>query len=471
MTTVSLAFFGFSLIVLVLYHLLGPRAQNVLLLVASYIFYLTWSPSFVLVLVALTAVNFGIGLKLGPQAPRRGRWLALGVGANLAALAFFRLAGFFLPGLIKLLAPLGLRFEGLKIILPLGLSFYVLQAIAYLLDVSRGQAPACRNPLDFALAMAYFPKLTAGPIERLRDFLPKLSRPRTVDDAALTRSMSLIVIGLARKVIVADTLLKAIPPNMADRPEAYSSLAILLWLIAYIFALYNDFAGYTDIVRGLSGLFGIELSRNFAWPLGARNLSEFWSRWHMTLTNWLKEYIYFPLSRALLRRSRGRWTAASFVLPPVLTMIASGMWHGTGLNFVLWGLALGLLMVAETLPSLWRPVVSPARRAWPRRYLSTAALWLALLLTGVLFRASLPGAVAVWKRLFTFTALPLPDSRVFLVILPALWIDWVQRRHGDELRILAWPRPARAAVLAVTVLAILLFSLAQVSEPFIYQGF
>jgi alginate O-acetyltransferase complex protein AlgI len=470
-STVSLTFFGFSLLVLVLYHFLGFKAQNVLLLLASYVFYLTWSPTFVLVLLVLTAITYAVGLRLGPDAPRRGRWLALGIGANLAALAFFRLSDFFLPGLLGLLAPLGLRAEGLKILLPIGLSFYTLQAIAYLLDVSRGQAPACRNLPDFALALAYFPKLTAGPIERLRDFIPRLGRPRVVDDAALSRSLSLIIIGLGRKIIVADTLLKAVPGNLMVRPETHSSLALLLWMVAYIFGLYNDFAGYTDIVRGLSGLFGIELSKNFAWPLVARNLSEFWSRWHMTLTNWLKEYIYFPLSRALLRRSRGRWTAASFVLPPVVTMIASGVWHGTGLNFILWGVFLGSLLVAESLPSLWRPVVSPAKRPWPRRYLSTALLWAAIILSGALFRASLPAALAFWKQLFAFTALPLPDSRVFLVILPAVWIDWVQYRHGDELAVLAWPRPARAAVLALAALGIFLFSLGQVGEPFVYQGF
>ncbi len=471
MTIVSLAFFGFSLLVLALYHFLGLRAQNALLLVASYFFYLTLSPWFVLVLLALTAVDFGIGLKLGPKAPRRGLWLALGIGSNLAALVFFRQAGFFLPGLVKLLAPLGLRLDGLKIILPIGLSFYVLQAIAYLWDVARGRMPACRSLPDFALALAYFPKLTAGPIERLRDFIPRLGRPRMVDDAALARSVSLIVIGLARKIIVADTLFRAIPADLTTRPGAYSSLAVWLWLIAFIFALYNDFAGYTDVVRGLSGLFGIELSPNFARPLGARNLSEFWSRWHMTLTNWLKEYIYFPLSRGILRRSRGRWTVASFALPPVVTMIASGAWHGTGVNFLLWGALLGLVMVVESLPSLWRPVVSPERRPWPRRYLSTGLLWLVLLLSGVLFREALPVAVGVWKRMFAFTALPLPDSRVFLVILPALWFDGLQRRHGDDLDRVNWPLAARAAALAAAALGIFLFSQAQVGQPFIYQGF
>jgi alginate O-acetyltransferase complex protein AlgI len=470
MLIVSLTFFGFSAAILLAYYLLRVRGQNFLLLGASYAFYLTWSWSFPLLLLVLTGVNFGLGRALESR-PARRRWLGLGIAVNLGGLAVFKYADFFVPQLDRFLSPLGLPLAGLRILLPVGMSFYILQAIAYLVDVSRRQTAASRDFVDFALAMAYFPKLTSGPIERFREFLPKLARPRSVNNAEWSRSFSLIVIGLVRKIVIADVLLAAVPSNLIHNPARHSSPELIIWMLTYVFGLYNDFAGYTQIVRGISGLFGIPLSRNFAFPLFSRNLTEFWSRWHISLSNWLRDYIYFPLSRALVRRYPGRFNLANLLLPPLLTMAASGLWHGTGWHMLAWGLAMGGLLVFERIPSLWRPVIPPARRPRLRRYLGTAALWGGAVLAGVLFRASLPKAVAFWKRLFSFSDLALPQSRVFLVMIPALWIDWVQYRRRSEWAFLDWPWPVRALLLAIAALAVLLFSQSQINEPFIYQGF
>lgn len=471
MTIISPAFFAFCALVLVLYYAFPTRLQNYLLLAASYAFYLTFSWIFPVVLLAVTGVNFVLAPKLQKGRTHRRGWLVLGIAFDLSVLGFFKFAHFFVPSFTRLLSPLGLPVEGLKILLPVGLSFYSLQAIAYLVDVSRGQAAPSRNVVDFALAMAYFPKIVAGPIERFRNFIPALAAPRVVDNAALARSLTLLVVGLVRKVVVADTLLLAVPSRLFTNPNKFSSPELLIWSATFIIGLYNDFAGYTDIVRGISGFFGIELSRNFAFPLFSRNFTEFWNRWHITLSHWLRDYVYFPLSRALVRRNPGRFNLANLILPPIVTMLGSGLWHGTGWNFMIWGLAMGLLLVMEQLPSLWRPVVSPDRRPAWRRYLATAGLWAVGLLAVVMFKSTVPTALVFFKRLMSWPGGGLPDSRVFLVMIPAFWLDWVQYRHKNEFAFLPWPRLARATLLAVAVLAVFLFSRAQINEPFIYQGF
>jgi len=471
MPVVSLVFAGFCALVLVLYYILPLRAQNILLLAASYVFYAILSWTFLLLLLVMTGADYALGHRVGVGRPHRRRWLVIGILFNLAVLLFFKFAHFFVPDMIRLLSSLGLPLEGLKILLPVGLSFYSLQAVAYLVDVFRKQAVPADNIIDFGLAMAYFPKLIAGPIERFRDFIPALSRPRVVDKTVLSRSLTLLVIGLVRKVVVADTLLTAIPGRLYSDPGQFSAAELVIWTAAFAVGLYNDFAGYTEIVRGVSGFFGIELSRNFAFPFFSRNFTEFWNRWHISLSNWLRDYIYFPVSRALAHRNLSRFNVANLVLPPIVTMLASGLWHGTGWNFLLWGLLMGLVLIVERLPRLWRPVVAPDKRPAWRRYLATAALLVFGLLAVVMFKASVPAALVFWRRVATWTGSALPDSRVFLVVIPALWIDWVQYRRKSEWVFLAWPRLAQAAVLAAAVLAVFLFSRAQVNEPFIYQGF
>ena len=204
----------------------------------------------------------------------------------------FKAASFYLYRLTSLLEQTGIQpgLGGLQIIIPLGLSYYVLQNISYLVDVYRGQIPASTNRVDFSLYLAYFPKMVAGPIERARTFLPILARPRRVDNQALSRSLILILVGLVRKLLIGDLLFAHIPwEAFTGEPGVFSKIELIAWLTVYAFALYNDFAGYTLIVRGVSGFFGIELSPNFRAPYFSRNFTEFWNRWHITLSEWLRD--------------------------------------------------------------------------------------------------------------------------------------------------------------------------------------
>ncbi len=474
MSIQSLEFFGFAAAVLVLYYLAPRQKQNLLLLLASYIFYITISWHFALVLSLMTLGNYLTGRKIESRVQHRAKsWLLLGIGFNLVIWLFFKGADFFVPQVLALISRLGLpiRSEGLKILLPIGLSFYTLQAISYLVDTYRGQLSASPPLVDFALYLAYFPRLTAGPIERPRPFLLQLARQRTVDNDLLARSFTLLVIGLVRKVVIADALLQAVPAKIFETPLEFSAIQLAAWLLAYAFGVYNDFCGYTNIVRGVSGFFGITLSRNFAIPFFSRNFTEFWNRWHITLSLWLRDYVYFPISRALVRRRPGLKNPANIILPPLLTMLASGLWHGPRLSYLTWGALMGLYLVGENITASLKPILAPDKKPSWKQWLAAVKIILFVLAALILFLMKFSTALQFFQGLLTNTQWILPNSRVFLMMIPSLWLDFVQYRRKDEFAFLSWPLLSRAALLALAGLAIFLFSQSKIPPPFIYQGF
>jgi len=478
MTTTSAAFAGFTVLVLAVYYLLPRRGQNAWLLLASYVFLVTWAWQFAAVLLAVTAVNYWLGRQVGAQKGRRRGLLWLGILFNVAAILHFKNQNFYLPELLALagrLVPGGAPSPALLFLLPLGLSYYTLQAISYLLDVSRGLLPASSSPVDFALYMAYFPKLVAGPIERARTFLPKLAQPRVVDNAQLARSLTLIVLGLVHKIVLADTLTAMIPADAFAQARRYSAPEMAVYLVAYGFALYNDFAGYTSLARGVSGLFGIELSPNFLQPYFSRTFTEFWTRWHISLSEWLRDYIYFPLGRALARRFPDRQHVANLVLPPLVTLLVSAAWHATWLHrtVLVWGLLHGGYLIGERLLALGRPLPPPDR--WPRRWQWVGGLTVFSLTTlaWVPFRegSGLGETLIVWSRLVDPRGWAMPDWRLLILIALSLGLDWLQWRRRDETVFLSWPLLARSALLALAVAAIVAGLSTGGSPPFVYQGF
>lgn len=476
MNITSSHFVLFTVLILGVYYFLPRRAQNYCLLLASYIFIVTWDWKFAIALVVVTTVNYLIALRLRVNDQGRRGLLWAGIGFNLLTLLFFRAAGFFLPQLEALLGSLGIFTQtgGLQILVPLGLSYYVLQAISYLVDVYRGQLKAESDLVDFALYLAYFPKLIAGPIERARTFLPKLAQPRIVDNHTLARSITLIFVGVTRKMLIADVLTASFLSDVFELPSKYNPLELTLWLLIYAFALYNDFAGYTDIVRGVSGLFGIELSANFQTPYFSRNFTEFWKRWHITLSEWLRDYIYFPISRVLRRGNPTFQKVTSLILPPMLTMLVSGMWHGLSLHMLFWGGLHGLYQIVERIPSLWRPVVPPQSQPLWRQFLGMGIVFTFVVLAWVPFRWELPAAFELWGALLNWSHIGLGYRRLLLVmpvLFASLLIDILQYRGRDELVFLKWSPLARAAGMALVILFVYLITGGDFEQPFIYQGF
>jgi alginate O-acetyltransferase complex protein AlgI len=463
--------FAFVAIVLSLYYLL-PRRQNLTLLLASYIFCLFFSWPFLLLLWAVSGANYILGIKTGAGSSSRA-WLRLGILLNLLVFCSFKFAHLFLPGETGAGSSLSAAWQdgGARLLMPIGLSFYVLQAISYLLDVHRGQVAPSRDVAAFALYMACFPKFTAGPIERYRAFAPQVRRPRRLDGERLSRGVALVVTGLLRKVVIADTLLQAVPLVFFQKPQKLLGLELVTWLVIFILGLYNDFCGYTDMARGIGSLFGIELSPNFNAPFFSRNFSEVWGRWHMTLSHWIRDYVYFPAGRALARRFPRPAHPLNILVPPLLAMLASGLWHAPTLGFILWGTLMGLLLAGERALSLALPKSRPRKdHFWihAAKSLTVSCLWSSALVFALM---DLPQALAFFARVFSRMGSTLPDTRVLLMALPSFWLDALQVRRRGEPPFLSGLPWKRAMLLGAALLAVLLFAQSRPAIPFVYQDF
>jgi alginate O-acetyltransferase complex protein AlgI len=338
----SLHFVWFFLVVYGVYRLLPHRAQNWLLLVASYYFYASWDWRFLGLLIASTLVDFSCGRALEwTDSPKTRRLLlCLSLGFNLTLLGFFKYFNFFADNLHTMFGSLGWRldFVTLRVLLPVGISFYTFVTMSYVIDVYRRELRATRNLLDFAVFVAYFPHLVAGPILRASRLLPQIARPRTVTRDQIRDGLWLIAWGFFQKIFVADNL--AGVANLVFDPGAHhTGINVLLGTYAFAFQIYGDFAGYSNVARGTSKLMGIELIENFRYPYLVRSAQDFWKHWHISLSTWLRDYLYIPLGG-----SRGSaWRTRRNLLT---TMVLGGLWHGAAWTFVLWGVYHGVLLIA-----------------------------------------------------------------------------------------------------------------------------
>ena len=338
----SIHFVVFFAVVYAVYRLLGHRAQNLWLLAASYYFYAVWDWRFTGLLAASTLVSYWAAAALGRPAVRASRatslrvlWTALGF--LLAVLGFFKYAGFFVDSAARALSTIGFDVGDpvLAIVLPLGISFYTFMAMAYVVDVYRGDMAPVDSLVDYALFVAYFPHLVAGPILRAPALMPQFAAPRTIGREDLSTGAWLIATGLFKKIVVADNLSPMVDAVFAPAFPAAGG-DVLIATYAFALQIYGDFAGYSDMARGLSQLFGIELNVNFRFPYAVTNPREFWRHWHISLSTWLRDYLYKPLGGS----RGGRWATNRNLL---ITMVLGGLWHGAAWSFVLWGAYQGVV--------------------------------------------------------------------------------------------------------------------------------
>jgi alginate O-acetyltransferase complex protein AlgI len=377
-------FLVFSLIlvaVLAVFHRGAPR--KVVLLVASYVFYMWWNPAFIVLIVFATAVNYlaGVGLGRNSSSTRRKLLLIACLVSNLGLLGVFKYFNFFEENLLAVMQMLGYEVSWFqpKIVLPVGISFYTFQSLSYTIDVYRGRLPICRSPLDFALFVAFFPQLVAGPIVRAADFLPQLTRPTSFcfDRTAFF----LILRGMAKKVLIADNLAVFSDAVFSDVTR-WPSVVIWLATLCFSVQIYCDFSGYSDIAIGVGRALGFHLPLNFNRPYFATSPAEFWHRWHISLSTWLRDYLYIPLGGS---RHGSLMTARNLMI----TMLLGGLWHGASWNFVLWGFLHGIALIVHRV---WRAfchktgMTVPAGLAAVTTVLSWAAMQYWVLLTWLTFR-------------------------------------------------------------------------------------
>ncbi len=467
----SLQYALFLPLAVCVFWLLRPRAaRQAWLLAVSYVFYAWFDWRFLLLLLFTTGVDYAVGRALEPDRPGRTRKaiLTVSLAVNLVVLGFFKYAGFFVTQGAELLGRFGLSTSAptLQILLPYGISFYTFQSMAYTIDVYRRRVPPSRRLLDFATFVAFFPQLIAGPISRPIRLLPQIEadRPRP-SSRRVGSALLLIVSGLAKKVVIADPVAKVADAAFADaRPGTLLSLAGIL---AFSVQIYADFSGYTDIARGSARLFSVDLVHNFTQPYLSRSVSEFWRRWHISLSTWLRDYLYIPLGGNRTGRAR---TYRNLMI----TMLLGGLWHGAAWTFVMWGGLHGAYLVVERLWRRGRPERAADDTVGLAQLPQMVGTFVLVAVAWVFFRArSFAEAVTVLRGVFDPGGSPLPGgfgAQVVIWAAAVVGIDLLGRRSASPFQ-LALRRPLLAGAAAGAALAgIVLFS-GQPTVTFIYFQF
>lgn len=397
----SYSFLYFFAIIFALYWVTSSHGfRTWLLLIASFTFYATWNTWLATLILATTLVDYLLarGMDAYAGSARKRFLLIVSLVMNLGLLVYFKYANFFLDSLGQALTVFGISasLPVLQVILPIGISFYTFEAINYTVDVYRGKIKAERNLAHFLLFMLFFPHLVAGPIVRAADFLPQVRRRKHWNWRRLQVGIELVLLGMFKKLAIADRMALFADPVFAN-PELYGTYATWLGVLAYALQVYCDFSGYSDMALGTAHMLGFHLAQNFNLPYMARNITEFWRRWHMSLSSWLRDYLFIPLGG-----SRGsHWRTSLNVL---ITMTLCGLWHGASWNYVTFGTLQGLLLIGHRL---FKNVVDRLRiirqalTSLPGHCLCVAFTFLVFMLSLVLFRAtSFTLCGRIWYNLF-----------------------------------------------------------------------
>ena len=386
----SLAFLIFFPIVFLFYWVIPKKQikiQNILLLIASYVFYGWWDWRFLSLIAFSTVVDYILGLKIHETETRKKFFLILSLITNLGLLATFKYFNFFIDSWINLWSIFGyeMSVSALNIILPVGISFYTFQTMSYSIDIYRGDLKPTKNFISFATFVSFFPQLVAGPIERASNLIPQLESQRAWSHRRFKDGIFQILIGFFRKVVVADAI-GSIIDGIYNEPDIHNASSILMAIILYSFQIYFDFSGYSDIAIGTAKLLGFDFKRNFNLPYFSVSITEFWKRWHISLSNWLRDYLYIPLGgnrKGIKLQYRNLF----------ITMLLGGLWHGSSWNFVVWGAIHGILLSIEKRFSLV-----------PKKYnfFKNIIIFSTVSLIWVFFRAlSFKDSIIIFTKLFS----------------------------------------------------------------------
>jgi alginate O-acetyltransferase complex protein AlgI len=485
----SLAFAIFLPVVFFLYWFVAKRnlkVQNILLLLASYFFYGWWDWRFLFLLIGLSLLNYFIGIQIDKDesGKTKGLWLALALLVNLGVLCVFKYYNFFIDSFIDLLSFFGytLPRSTTQIILPLGISFYTFLSLSYILDIFKGNLKAHRNSMEVLLSLSFFPIILAGPIQRPSTLLPQIVKKREFDYSGATDGLKQIVWGLFVKTVIADNLAPSVD-NIFKNYADFSGSTLLIGAILYAVQIYADFSGYSNIAIGTGKLFGFTLMQNFAYPYFARDISEFWKRWHMSLTTWFRDYLFLPLSVAVsrgIKKEKVGFIKADliiYILASAVTWFLTGLWHGANYTFIVWGMIHGFFLI------LYQWQKQPRKQLFKKMgiknsnsfvvFFETILTLFIVLLAWVFFRSdSISQSFAYLHRLFSPSLFELPSGlfktgliwgAVFMVA------EWIQRDKQHALQFEKLPVYVRW--LAYYAILFLIFNKGGQQETFIYFQF
>ncbi|HTD43381.1 MAG TPA: MBOAT family protein [Bryobacteraceae bacterium] len=457
-------FFLFLAVVLALFYGSPRVLRKYILLAASYYFYASWNAKFIVLLLGLTVIDYVAGLWLERVAPgpRRRTVLVLSLAATLGVLGFFKYYNFLAANLAAVMGRPANSFF-LDIVLPLGISFHTFQSMSYVVDVYRGTQRAVRNPIDYALFISFFPQLVAGPIVRARDFFRDLWawQPPAAEDIA--RGVFLIALGLTKKMAFADQFAKVANGYFGDVAGSPGAPAAWSGMVAFALQIYFDFSGYTDMAIGMAKLLGFHFPINFRRPYLAASITDFWRRWHISLSTWLRDYVYIPLGGS---RGGQRVTYRNLML----TMLLGGLWHGASWNFLIWGGYQGMLLSIERLVRGGRAMDEEWDWSYPLRALVT---FLLTCVGWVFFRAAdLRQSVQVLGQMFAGGGgkVLLEPWHFGLAALALILAIGEEKREWFERAIRA-PAPVYASALAAMMFCLEVFAVMDTAIPFIYFQF
>ncbi len=398
MTFASVPFLVFFAVILLLLAAIDRAAgenelhyrkiSHVVLLVGSYFFYGWWNAKFCFLLAFVTVVSYGMALGMEKSTRHKRLWLAAGVSIPLLVLGYFKYYNFFVDSFC---GAFGVKNTlAIEVILPVGISFYTFQAMSYLIDVYRGELSARTNFIHYALYISFFPQLVAGPIVKAKEFLPQLEETRKITLKRLETGVQVFLFGLFKKIVIADNL-SVFVDDVYRVPSAYSTVTVWLAVLSYSIQIYCDFSGYSDMAVGCAGCMGYDLPRNFNLPYLSKNVSEFWKRWHISLSSWLQQYLYIPLGG----NRKGQFMTYRNLF---LTMVLGGLWHGADWTFVVWGAMHGAALCIHK--SFRRMVPKKEKQSTAAVVLSVALTTIFVSVCWVFFRAAdFANALAVLRAL------------------------------------------------------------------------
>jgi alginate O-acetyltransferase complex protein AlgI len=465
MAFTSYDFLLFFLVVFILYWTIRERRwQNLLLLAAGYYFYGWVQAWYAVMLGASTLADFFLARGMVSSPSRKRLFMGLSLLVNLGTLVFFKYFNFFKADVISLLNSIGFHVDPLliTILLPAGLSFFTLKKLGYMIDVSCGTLKPTRTLVDFALYVSFFPQIVAGPIERPQKLLPQIESPRIWKMENFYKAWHLLVMGFFKKLVIANSI-QVIVNRIFGFAEP-SGFLLLSGALGYTLQILADFSAYTDLSRGVSFLLGFDTTENFRQPYLSLTPTDFWNRWHISLSTWLRDYVFFPVRRALMRYKLNENLAMS--IPPLATMFISGLWHGAGLNFVVWGLYYGVLITVYQLVGI--------RGDWkPNSKIKSFSAWLLMFSFIVIGWAMFRAPSITWLINVVFHSPFLPTRNEFILSLIALtmalaysiplFIKYLIDRYAPD----GW---AQAAFYASAMTLVILY-INSASSDFIYFQF
>ncbi|WP_109300640.1 MBOAT family protein [Aquimarina sp. AU474] len=477
----SFDFVTFIIPVLLLYWLVfkqSSTSQNILLLVSSLFFYAWADWRFLILLVISTLVNYYLGLKINKaeEDKKRNVFLYTGVVFNVGLLLYFKYVNFFYEGFYDVLNVFGadIGHDTLTILLPLGISFFTFQTLGYLIDVNNEEIEPSTDILEFSVFVTFFPKILSGPIERAAGLLPQLSIKREFSYAVFVDGLRQILWGLFAKVVIAENCAVLVNSVFGDYQDHPASTLVLLTFF-YALQLYADFSGYSNMAIGVSKLFGIQLMRNFSTPFFSTNIADFWRKWHISLTTWMMDYVFTPLSFILRRQQK-----KGLIISIIATFVLVGFWHGANWTFVVYGLFHGIYFIPLVYSGKMNTSEVVAKGKWLpslQELLKMLLLFVVIMLTDVFFRASsILEAFDYLRRIFSSTIIKAPwafmnGTTVMTLLLVGFFVivEWINRERKHDLEISKFSIYLRWAFYIFIFLLLLLFG--RSAETFIYFQF